>query len=199
MVDKKFNFQNKIRTLKLPTTGQFILMGVGLVIAVVLYIFLSGFVSCWRLTALPGIPPSNCAGQTTGPVITPEGTPVAGATGMPTTSAPQVELPPPWDGASRVTILVIGLDYRDWITEQTASRSDTMILLTIDPVTKTAGMLSIPRDMWVNIPGFSYNKINTAFYLGELYHLPGGGPGMAMKTAENFLGNPNSILCSSEF
>jgi len=190
MVDKKFDFQNKIRTLKRPTTGQFILMGVGLVIAVVLYIFLSGFVACWRLTALPGIPPSNCAGQTTGSVITPEGTPVAGATGMPTISAPQVELPPPWDGASRVTILVIGLDYRDWITEQSASRSDTMILLTIDPVTKTAGMLSIPRDMWVNIPGFSYNKINTAFYLGELYHLPGGGPGMAMKTAENFLGIP---------
>jgi len=31
--------------------------------------------------------------------------------------------------------------------------TDTIMVLTVDPVTKTAGMLSIPRDMWVNIPG----------------------------------------------
>ncbi len=55
MADKKFDFLNKIRTLKRPTTGQFIWMGVGLVIAVGLFIFLRGFVTCWRLTALPGI------------------------------------------------------------------------------------------------------------------------------------------------
>ncbi len=31
--------------------------------------------------------------------------------------------------------------------------TDSMMLVTYDPVTNTAGMLSIPRDMWVNIPG----------------------------------------------
>ena len=66
-----------------------------------------------------------------------------------------------------------------------------MIVLTIDPVTKTAGMLSVPRDMYVNIPGFNtYNKINAALYFGDLYNLPGGGPVLAMKTVENFLGIP---------
>ena len=190
MVEKKFEFLNKIRTVKRPTTGQFIWMGLGLVIAVALFFFLRDFVACWRLTALAGIAPKSCAGQTTVPVTTPQGgTPVAGATSTPTISAPQVELPPPWDGASRVTIMVIGLDFGDWSADRNGpSRSDTMMLLTIDPVNKTAGMLSVPRDMWVNIPGFGYSKINNAFYLGELYTLPGGGPGLAMKTLENFLG-----------
>ena len=40
----------------------------------------------------------------------------------------------PWDGKSRVTALVMGLDLRDWEESGAASRSDTMILLTLDPV-----------------------------------------------------------------
>lgn len=189
MVAKKFDFLNKIRTMKRPTTGQFIWMGVGLVFAAALFISLRDFVACWRLTALAGIAPSSCAGQTTVPVTTPGETPLAGAaTATPVVSAPQVELPPPWDGASRVTIMVIGLDFRDWEADLGAPRSDTMLLLTIDPVAKTAGMLSVPRDMWVNIPGFGYSKMNNAYSLGEAFHLPGLGPGLAMKTVENFLG-----------
>ena len=50
--------------------------------------------------------------------------------------------------------MVVGLDYRDWLAGQGPPRSDTMILLTIDPVSKTAGMLSVPRDMWVGHPRF---------------------------------------------
>jgi LCP family protein required for cell wall assembly len=93
----------------------------------------------------------------------------------------------PWDGANRVTILIMGLDYRDWEGEG-PSRTDTMMLLTMDPVTRTAGIMSIPRDLWVNIPGFDYGKINTAYFLGELYKLPGGGPGLAIQTVQNLLG-----------
>jgi polyisoprenyl-teichoic acid--peptidoglycan teichoic acid transferase len=55
-----------------------------------------------------------------------------------------------------------------------------MILFTIDPISKTAGILSIPRDMWVNIPGFGYSRINTAYSSGEGNRLPGGGPGLAV-------------------
>jgi len=86
-----------------------------------------------------------------------------------------------------VTMLVMGLDYRDWEGEG-PSRTDTMMMLTLDPVSRTAGILSIPRDLWVNIPGFDYGKINTAYYLGELYNLPGGGPGLAVQTVEELLG-----------
>lgn len=52
--------------------------------------------------------------------------------------------------------------------------TDTIMVLTVDPVTKTAGMLSIPRDMWVNIPGAGYSRINTAWAIGENAKLPGG-------------------------
>ncbi len=96
--------------------------------------------------------------------------------------------PEPWDGTSRVTILVMGLDHRDWEEGQGAPRSDTMILLTLDPQTSTAGMISIPRDLWVAIPGFDYGKINTAYQLGEAYRVPGGGPGLAMETVEQLMG-----------
>ena len=50
----------------------------------------------------------------------------------------------PWDGASRVTVLLLGLDLRDWEAGEKYARSDTMMLLTLDPLTKSAGMLSVP-------------------------------------------------------
>jgi LCP family protein required for cell wall assembly len=104
----------------------------------------------------------------------------------------------PWDGASRVNILLMGLDYRDWEGEG-PSRTDTMILFTIDPTTRSAGMLSIPRDLWVYIPGFEYAKINTAHYLGEAYDTPGGGPGLAIQTVEQFLGIPINFYAQVDF
>lgn len=115
-------------------------------------------------------------------------------------SAQGIPLPEPWDSAERVTVLLIGLDYRDWSDETSvASRSDTMILLTIDPVTKTAGILSIPRDLWAVIPGFNPNKINTAYYFGELYNVPGGGPALAMRTVEQTVGVPIDYYAQIDF
>jgi len=97
-----------------------------------------------------------------------------------------------WDGNSRINILFMGLDYSTARnTDQTwVPLTDTMILVTIDPLSKTTGMLSIRRDLWVNIPGYDYGKINTAYSLGVVNQLPGGGPGLAMKTVEQFLGVP---------
>jgi polyisoprenyl-teichoic acid--peptidoglycan teichoic acid transferase len=120
----------------------------------------------------------------------------------PTSTATLVPIKPslqPWDGAGRVTILILGLDYRDWETGKDYSRSDTMILLTLDPLTHSAGILSIPRDMWVAIPGFTHAKINTAYYLGEAHKLPGGGPALAVKTVEQFLGVPINYYAQIDF
>jgi len=105
----------------------------------------------------------------------------------------------PWEGADRVTLLLLGLDFRDWSTNERASRSDTMILVTLDPQTKSAGILSIPRDLWVSIPGFKHGKINTAYYLGDAYQLPGGGPALAVKTVEQFLGVPINYYAQIDF
>jgi LCP family protein required for cell wall assembly len=93
----------------------------------------------------------------------------------------------PWDGNSRISVLVMGLDSREAESDD-IPRTDTMILFSLDPENRTAGMLSIPRDMWVEIPGFDYNKINTAYRLGEVYNVDGLGPGLAMRTVEELLG-----------
>ncbi len=107
--------------------------------------------------------------------------------------------PVPWDGVGRVTVLVLGMDYRDWELDQGPPRTDTMLLLTMDPVTRTAGILSIPRDLWVTIPGFENNKINTAYRLGVVYDAPGGGPGLTIRTVEGLLGVPINFYALVEF
>ncbi len=107
--------------------------------------------------------------------------------------------PMPWNGKSRVTILLLGLDFRDWQEGVGAPRSDTMILLSVDPVTQQVSMLSIPRDLWVEIPGFTHNRINTAYSSGEANRLPGGGPGLAMRAVEGLVGVPIQYYAVIDF
>jgi len=95
---------------------------------------------------------------------------------------------PRWEGTERVNVLVMGIDQRE--QEQGPWRTDTILVLTIDPITMSGGMLSIPRDLWVPIPGYEEGRINTAHYLGELYDYPGGGPALAVKTVQYNLGVP---------
>jgi LCP family protein required for cell wall assembly len=186
--------------LTLGVLSLFVIVAV--CIAVVLFNLVRDTVASWSLTNLPGEP------------IAAENQPMAG----PGTQAPNVVVtapsgalqpesgptPQPWDGVSRVTILVLGLDARDWDTIEgkvgEPSRTDSMWLMTIDPLSKTAGMLSIPRDLWVNIPdGFGYNKINQAYFFGDAYKLPGGGPALAVKTVEQFLGVPINYYAQIDF
>ncbi len=149
------------------------------------------FFLSFDLAKIPGLPIQS---NSTSPVVD-EGTVIA--TPLPTQSSDPA--PAPWDGASRVTILVMGLDYRDWQAGEGPPRTDTMILLTIDPLTKTAGMLNVPRDLWVSIPGFEYGRINTAYPLGILYNVPGGGPGLAMQTVQELLGVPIDYYAIIDF
>ncbi len=93
----------------------------------------------------------------------------------------------PWQGG-RMNVLLLGVDERE--SEQGPWRTDTMIVLTIDSLTHTGGILSIPRDLWVPIPGYSMDRINTANWLGDAYDYPGGGPALAMRTVQNNLGVP---------
>jgi LCP family protein required for cell wall assembly len=154
---------------------------------------------CWTLTALPGIPPAECSLQyqpssdlstlpdpTTSNVLAVE------------LSAPEMELPQ-WDGASRINIAFFGLRGDDGQGEGCPTCTDTIMVLTVDPVTKTAGMLSIPRDMWVNIPSAGYSRINTAWAIGENAKLPGGGPALAMQTVSQFIGVPIHYYVQVDF
>lgn len=162
-----------------------------LITAVFTFVAVRDFVTVWDLTSLPGIAIAQATStpDAEGIIRNPQN-PLQPA-GGPT--------PEPWDGASRVTVLVLGLDYRDWAAGEGAPRTDTMLLFTIDPLERTAGMLSVPRDLWVNIPGFEYGRINTAYSLGEAYQIPGGGPGLAMETVEELLGVPIDYYAQIDF
>jgi LCP family protein required for cell wall assembly len=92
-----------------------------------------------------------------------------------------------WDGTDRITVLVLGIDERAQ-EEADFWRTDTIMLGTLDPVTMKAGVLSIPRDLWVHIPGYTENRINTAHALGDAYDHPGGGPALVVQTIEYNLG-----------
>jgi LCP family protein required for cell wall assembly len=152
---------------------------------------------CWTLTALPGIPPAECSLQyqpssdlpaIPDPAVSNE---TAGEI-----SPLELEMPE-WDGASRINIAFFGL--RGEAEDGCSTCTDTIMVLTVDPVTMTAGMLSIPRDMWVNIPGAGYGRINTAWAIGENTKLPGGGPQLAMQTVSQFIGVPIHYYVQVDF
>lgn len=94
---------------------------------------------------------------------------------------------PEWSSQSRVNFLLLGTDSREG--EDGPPRADTIIVITLDPASRTAGMLSLPRDLWVNIPGYASNRINAAYELGE-DRKRGGGPDLSRKTIEELLGVP---------
>lgn len=167
--------------------------------AVLAFLWARSFFSTTTMIDVGGVPPVPGAQGGSQNANNPSGSSNAPFPTGPLQPANAGPTPVPWDGSSRVTILVMGMDYRDWEAGDDVPRTDTMILFSIDPLTKTAGMLSIPRDMWVTIPGMENNKINTAYRWGEVYDLPGGGPGLAMKTVEGFLGVPINYYALIDF
>lgn len=93
----------------------------------------------------------------------------------------------PWDGQSRFTMIMVGLDRRPGETG-IAYRTDTMMLVSIDPTTNSIGVLSIPRDLYVQVPGYAeLQRINSPMVLGE-YQRPGYGPTLMMQTVQLNLG-----------
>jgi LCP family protein required for cell wall assembly len=93
-----------------------------------------------------------------------------------------------WDDPRQIRILLLGIDERRGFDTERAYRTDTIILLNIDPVRRIAGLISFPRDLWVSIPNFSQERINTANFIGDNVNYPGGGgPRLLMDTiAANF-------------
>jgi LCP family protein required for cell wall assembly len=89
----------------------------------------------------------------------------------------------------RINILVMGLDRRTDEPKDAPTRTDTMFVVSIDPYSKTAGVFSIPRDLWVEIPdrqdGYFKDRINVAYEYGPIRNYPGGGPGLAVATVEH--------------
>lgn len=83
-------------------------------------------------------------------------------------------------------IILLGSDKR---ADNRSWRTDTMIVVSVDAQRDTVRLLSIPRDLWVDIPGHGFDRINTADLWGELAR-EGGGPDLVKQTVRESLGIP---------
>jgi len=105
--------------------------------------------------------------------------------GSPNDPQPNPEPLPP----DRLTVLLLGVDRREG--EKGPWRTDTIILFSLDPVSRTASMLSIPRDLWVPLPGYGIQqRINLAYVYGDTNDYPGGGGHYAKRAVQHNLGVP---------
>ena len=86
-----------------------------------------------------------------------------------------------------INILVLGSDQRPY---DGGFRTDTIILVSINKTKKTVSMVSFPRDLYVLVPGWSYQKINTAM-------LYGGFDLMAETLAYNFGVKPTHYVMAN--
>ncbi len=101
----------------------------------------------------------------------------------------------------RINILVMGVDdnyaadprgvNRPPNEQNPVTRSDTIEVVSIDPKTKSANILGVPRDLWVNIPGRNggtyQDRVNTPIVMGDVKHYPEGGIGLEEEVIQNNL------------
>ncbi len=130
------------------------------------------------------------ATQTAQPSATPSSIPTTTATSLPastptpTATATRATEPTPAPGPA-LTILLLGIDAR--AGEGTHGRSDSIIILHLDPQHDHASMLSLPRDLWVPISGAREGKINSSYFVGEQQ---GQGAMLAKQTVGRLLNIP---------
>jgi LCP family protein required for cell wall assembly len=103
--------------------------------------------------------PTNLPTATATEVILPTSTPTSLPTNLPLSNLPAVWGKYP-DG--QVRIMVLGSDLRPG----GGYRTDIMMMVSINPHSGTVSVLSFPRDLYVNIPGWGMNRINTAMEFG---------------------------------
>ncbi|NDJ54253.1 MAG: LCP family protein [Chloroflexi bacterium] len=98
---------------------------------------------------------------------------------------------PAFTRPEKVVVLLMGADTRPSERGEVRPRTDTMILLMADPVNGRGSMLSVPRDLYVEIPGYGIHRINTAYQFG--------GGQLAMDTIQYNLGVSVDYFVMVEF
>jgi LCP family protein required for cell wall assembly len=98
--------------------------------------------------------------------------------------------PPKWEGQQRVNILLLGGDSRG-MKDNELPRSDSIMIASIDPVSKKAYLFSVLRDTYARIPGNGEDRINSAITIG--------GPNLAMKTVSDLVGVPIQYYVYTDF
>jgi len=145
---------------------------------------------------LPPLPQFNSVNPTATPVPStalPTSAPTQNSSGASVATsaigiAPTTTALPGWADPARVTILLMGIDQRKGETGE--FNTDTMMVISLDPIRKTIAMLSIPRDTYIKIPTSGTDRINRAFAIGDSTNFPGGGGALAIKTVQSLVGIP---------
>ncbi|HWQ13466.1 MAG TPA: LCP family protein, partial [Roseiflexaceae bacterium] len=96
-----------------------------------------------------------------------------------------------------VTVLLLGIDRRPG--EGGPARMDAIIVARVEPERRRVALLSLPRDLIVDIPGYGPARINAASVYGELYPQLGGGAAAARNTVSQLLGIPIDYVVHVDF
>jgi len=99
------------------------------------------------------------------------------------------------ESSGRVNILLLGIGDKGHAGE---TLSDTIMIASIDTKNKNVAIISVPRDLYVNIPGYGYSKINEAHALGEEKR-KGGGPEKAKETTAQTFDTPIHYYARVDF
>jgi LCP family protein required for cell wall assembly len=94
------------------------------------------------------------------------------------------------DGGAAQNILILGSDKRAGVQED-GGRSDTTMLLRLDPDRNAIAVMSIPRDLKVEIPGYGTGKFNEAYAYG--------GPKLTLQTVKQLTGLPINHVVNVDF
>jgi LCP family protein required for cell wall assembly len=175
----------KVPAWALPVTGAVVL---GVAVLVVTYLALGRrrslkvllMASLVLTVGLPGL----AVGYVNGTIdVVSAGTPAAAAV----VAATEKELDRPLPHKA-MNILLIGSDKA---SASDPGRSDTQLLVRLDPATKSISMLSLPRDLLVDIPGYGKDKMNAAYAYG--------GPRLVVKTFKQLTGLPINHFIQVDF
>ncbi len=96
-----------------------------------------------------------------------------------------------------LTILLLGSDRRPG--EEATPRSDAIIVARVDPARGRVALLSLPRDLWLDIPGHGQGRLNAAYLWGEHDGPPGAGMALARAAVGDLLGVPVDYAAVVDF
>lgn len=116
--------------------------------------------------------------------------------GVDTSIVPPAPAPLRTFGPNVINIVLLGSDRRPG---DPAWRTDVVILVSIDPDVPSVTLLSFPRDLWVYIPGWRWQRINLADGRGQVSGFPGGGPALVKQTIQYNFGIPVQYYARVDF
>lgn len=96
----------------------------------------------------------------------------------------------------RINVLMVGVPGGD---HDGPDLTDSILFVSVNVNEKKIDMFSIPRDLYVEIPGFGYNKINSAYSMGKNYQLAGGGIDVLKDTVESIVGQSVDYYVKIDF